>query len=336
MAGIKQRAYCIYNNITIVPKCKSCNNIVNWNPVGKFQKYCSYKCRQKNPEFKQRVKETNIKRYGTEYPSQNNNIKEKIKQTNLKKFGVDNIFKNTEFIKEKIREKLGVENPFQSEKIRKKCKQTMLERYGVENPSQANEVKNKKIQTAIKKYGVSNVNQKHLSKYCLEKLNDSVWLKEQHHKLKKPLIQIAFELCVGAPCVGTYFKKYNIKVNPYGFSYKAIQWLEAIMKEQNIFIQHARNIGEYKIPNTKITVDGFCPKTNTVYEFYGDLYHGNPQKYQSNNKTFFYKTAGELYQRTIERENMIKEMGYNLIVIWEKDWTVERYEKFYSVCGVSI
>ena len=32
------------------------------------------------------------------------------------------------------------------------------------------------------------------------------------------------------------------------------------------------------------------------------------------------KSFGELYNKTLERENKIKELGYNLIVMWENDW----------------
>ena len=43
------------------------------------------------------------------------------------------------------------------------------------------------------------------------------------------------------------------------------------MKKENIFIQHAGNIGEkeVKINNKKILFDGFCEVTNTVYKYYG-------------------------------------------------------------------
>lgn len=49
----------------------------------------------------------------------------------------------------------------------------------------------------------------------------------------------------------------------------SIAWLEEIMKRENIFIRHARNNphGEKRIKN--FSVDGFCAKTNTVYEYHG-------------------------------------------------------------------
>ena len=51
------------------------------------------------------------------------------------------------------------------------------------------------------------------------------------------------------------------------------------MDDENIFIQHAGNIGEKKVKiNDKLyKFDGYCEKTNTVYEFYGNYFHGNPK-----------------------------------------------------------
>jgi hypothetical protein len=75
------------------------------------------------------------------------------------------------------------------------------------------------------------------------------------------------------------------------------------------------------INNKKLKPDGFDPTTNTVYEFYGDYWHGNPKKFKSedinpsNNISF-----GELYKKTIKRANMIKMAGYNLVSIWEYDY----------------
>lgn len=73
--------------------------------------------------------------------------------------------------------------------------------------------------------------------------------------------------------------------------------------------------------NKYYLVDGFDPNTNTVYEFYGDYWHGNPKIYDSNLIHPVRKVSfGKLYTDTIRRENMIKNAGYNLIFIWESDF----------------
>ena len=107
------------------------------------------------------------------------------------------------------------------------------------------------------------------------------------------------------------------------FSRVAIKWLESIEHKEGISIQHAGNMGEKKIKvQTKLfKVDGFCETTNTIYEFYGDFWHGNPLIYNTTeihpmNK----KSYGELYNETIERENILRKEGYNLITIWESEY----------------
>ena len=75
-----------------------------------------------------------------------------------------------------------------------------------------------------------------------------------------------------------------------------------------------------KIDNRTKWVDGFNPATNTVYEFYGDYWHGNPAIYNGNDINVEKKKSfGSLYLNTISRENSIKNAGYNIITIWEND-----------------
>lgn len=77
--------------------------------------------------------------------------------------------------------------------------------------------------------------------------------------------------------------------------------------------------------NTHIRADGYDPATNTVYEYYGDFWHGNPKIYKAmdinnhNNKSF-----GFLYDKTIEKENMILRSGFKLITVWESDFRKEK------------
>lgn len=112
-----------------------------------------------------------------------------------------------------------------------------------------------------------------------------------------------------------------VKCHKHGYSIKAILWLNFISKMENINIQHAENGSEFIIPTTKMRADGYCKETNTIYEFHGDFWHGNPNKYNSNDISGVCGIPfGELYKKTLEKENLIKELGYNLIVIWESDW----------------
>jgi hypothetical protein len=107
------------------------------------------------------------------------------------------------------------------------------------------------------------------------------------------------------------------------FSKVSIKWLESIEQSDNIVIQHAGNIGEKKIKinNKLFKVDGYCEKTNTIYEFYGDFWHGNPDIYNETNiHPLNKKMYGELYNETMDREKILINEGYKLITIWESDY----------------
>lgn len=76
-----------------------------------------------------------------------------------------------------------------------------------------------------------------------------------------------------------------------------------------------------KINKKKFIVDGFDPISNTIYEFFGDYWHGNPKKFDAckiNSRTG--TTFGFLYEKTIKRLETLKLLGYNVIFIWEADY----------------
>lgn len=89
--------------------------------------------KKENSEIKQKIKQTCIEKYEVEFPLQNNNIMTKIIQSNKQ-----NYMLNCQIIKEKKRktciEKYGVDNPLKSKIIREKIKQTCIKKYGVDNP----------------------------------------------------------------------------------------------------------------------------------------------------------------------------------------------------------
>jgi hypothetical protein len=68
-------------------------------------------------------------------------------------------------------------------------------------------------------------------------------------------------------------------------------------------------------------VDGWIKQSNTILEFHGDYYHGNPNKYDADQWNETTKcTFGDLYESTMERMDNLKTMGYNVIYIWEGDY----------------
>jgi len=106
------------------------------------------------------------------------------------------------------------------------------------------------------------------------------------------------------------------------YSMKACNWLDFIAGYYNIDIQHQKNHGEYKIPGTKWRVDGFCKSENTTFEFHGTIFHGDPRAKicQENETNYLGNKYVDLYKKTIERDDAIKNMGFKHIVMWELDW----------------
>ncbi len=103
----------------------------------------------------------------------------------------------------------------------------------------------------------------------------------------------------------------------------SIKWLNYLADEYGYNIQHAENGGEFTIPGTRHKVDGYCDKTNTIFEFLGDFWHGNPNLYNKNdinprNKISF----GELHEKTVNKKLAIINLGYKYIEIWEHDWKI--------------
>ena len=75
------------------------------------------------------------------------------------------------------------------------------------------------------------------------------------------------------------------------------------------------------IDNRRYVVDGYDPATNTVYEFYGDYWHGNPEIYHLDeiNKTLNC-TFGKLFCSTVDREIALLNAGYRVNTMWESSW----------------
>jgi hypothetical protein len=140
----------------------------------------------------------------------------------------------------------------------------------------------------------------------------------------------------------------HIHQTPLPYSQIQIEWIKETEKKQGVKIRHAltgkskskkvkcyrqgRSCGkcnecrggEYYI-NGIGKVDGYCRKTNTVYEFHGDYWHGNPNFYPSHEIHPIKKVPfGQLYIETLKRDESIRQLGYNLITIWENEYKCNR------------
>lgn len=149
----KEKIFLFINNIKEQPKCGNCGKELKFKKSLKegYGSYCSIKCNNQSKEQKEKIKSTFTKKYGG-HPMKNENIKNKVKKTNLEKYGVDNIFKDNEYIKSKTIEKLGVPNPNMLETTVNKTKKTNLEKYGVSTSLLLEKNRDKNIKSKLKKF----------------------------------------------------------------------------------------------------------------------------------------------------------------------------------------
>jgi len=60
---------------------------------------------------------------------------------------------------------------------------------------------------------------------------------------------------------------------------------------------------------------------NVVYEFYGTYWHGDPRKHVPDTINHHNgRRMGTLYLETLERQQKLKKLGYELKFVWEIDY----------------
>lgn len=97
------------------------------------------------------------------------------------------------------------------------------------------------------------------------------------------------------------------------------QWIDSL----NIG-QIERNKRIYITDTKYFKPDGYDPTTNTIYEFLGDFWHGNPKTFcLTDTNPVIKKTYKELYESTMRKIQIYKENKYNVIYIWESDFLLQ-------------
>lgn len=156
-----RKIYHYMNNMTNVPTCNVCGNVVNFKDkrLG-YYRTCSQLCSKRDPIAMDKRISTNMVKYGGKAPACSSDVRLKMKESCVELYGVENIFQHEstkEHIKDLMLERYGVDNPSKSEDIKKKKKETCMINYGVEVPLQSNIIREKTKNTVINRYGVSSV-----------------------------------------------------------------------------------------------------------------------------------------------------------------------------------
>lgn len=125
-------------------------------------------------EFRDKIIETKVERYGTvsynnnekhkqtcleRYGSETYNNRESAARTNIERYGVKSPVEMERVIEARIQgsiNKYGTENPLSSAEVHKLAVQAVFNKYGVKCAAQAPEIRKKSEETMLKKYGVTN------------------------------------------------------------------------------------------------------------------------------------------------------------------------------------
>jgi hypothetical protein len=265
--SFSERIYCVLNNIKKIPLCKQCKKktVGFWDISMGYHTYCSKKCKGLSKEVNAKIEKTMLSRYGV---SRTFRLKKWIKKAHriLRK----NMLKKD--YPSKLRKKLlkrertnllryGDKIPMNCKSIQKKKEKTTMERYGVKHNSQSKECQEKMKQTNLKRYGYESAMQ-----------NKDVIDKARQTKIKNGTNPCVF------PSVGKNEKK--------------------ILDKQEK-IDKCKIDRKFVILNFK--PDGYCHKTNTIYEVYERKHRYTQQK---------------KYDRK-RRNKIIRKLKCGFIILWD-------------------
>lgn len=72
-----------------------------------------------------------------------------------------------------------------------------------------------------------------------------------------------------------------------------------------------------KVGANKYVADGFDEETNTVFEYFGSFWHGNPNIYNPEDfNNVSKKTFGELFEKTKDKVKTLLKDGCDICFTW--------------------
>ena len=184
-----------------------------------------------------------------------------------------------------------------------KSKETMLKNYGVTVPYKNSEILKKSKQKHRDNYGGKLYNQQHYTAETFNLLNDSEWLIDQHHKARRPLINIAKELGICNGTLNRYMKMHKISTITTFCSSGEIElrnFIKSILPDCILVNHNIRGIiGRYEL-------DVYIPQLELAFEYNGSYWHSEE------------KGRGEEYH--IRKTKMCGAKGIKLVHISDTEW----------------
>jgi len=269
----------------------------------------------------QSTKNTNIENYGhvSNLHAKAENGKSILRNSIEQKYGVTNI-SQLDHVKLKKQEtclaNFGVNWPMQSEAVRQKSVDTVMTNYGHTNISKVPEIIEKIKDTHVSRYGnyymATAEGKERLQATCQEKYGKNSYFstEEFKEKLEKRCMEL---FGVPNPFMSAEVQKNISKKHAGKVSKEETKWLDSL----NILNEN-RQVHIKTLSGNDYIVDGYDPETNTVYEYNGSFWHGNPECYDQDKYHPKIKnmTFGDLYNNTLIREEDLIRSGYNVVAKW--------------------
>lgn len=288
-----------------------------------YSQYCSVKCSYNGIDRINKIKKTNLQKYGVENPSQSQQIKdkkretittnyggfgfgskaisEKTTKTILEKYGVDNVSKNIDILAKKestILAKYGVRTILETPEVRAKAKDSILKKYGVDSYFKTPEYKIKEFETLL-------ISLKEKYKDLIDKTEDGRWIMKCPHSnctkcLEKKYytpqqvyhdrVRNGSELCTNLLPVGATNQGTTIEL-----------FVRNILDKNNI--KYEVNVRDIIKPKE---LDIYIPSKHVAIECNGVYWHSR------RNKNYHY-----------DKYSQCKENNVQLLSFWE-DWIVNK------------
>lgn len=279
----------------------------------------------KSDKFKKQYRETCLSKYESENTFQVEQFKTKIKETNLKNFGVTHYSKTDEFksqVKKSNLEKYGVDSYSKTNDYKNKIKETLTSRYGVDNYSKTSEYKEKVKSTNLEKYGVDHYSKTEEFKGLVKKNRESLTLLrydklvgDEHEVISYTdnKFTLYHKVCQREFTIGrdTLYSRINIDICLCTQCYP-IDFHQSYMEIEIQDFLNTLNLS-YEVKNKKILngleLDVFLPEYNLAIEMNGVYWHS------------------EIYMEKdyhLKKTLLCRDQNIQLLHIWEDDWKYKR------------
>lgn len=169
-------------------------------------------------KYKNKAKETNIKRYGAEYAASSPIIRERVRKTRQSEEGKKRTKEGREKSKKTNMELYGVEYSTQRPEVQEKTKNSNLEKYGTENVMHNEEIKQRHLESIHEAFSgeslqriLSNMKATNIERYGVENAASSPIIKERIKQKKTEKYGENYGMLEAEKRISTMKERYGVE-----------------------------------------------------------------------------------------------------------------------------